>query len=121
MAKKKSSSKKGDDTVMLYVEEYAKGHLIAKAGRDRSRWGREDFFGHFDVMHMCGVGMNLVQVKLNQGRNEYTLLTQWAKENIDLLPNNVSVILAVYREASKTLPGRWSIRHVVKRGQMVKE
>lgn len=121
MARKKSSGKKGDDTVNLYIEEFAQGHLVAKAGRDRTRWGREDFFGHFDIMHMCGAGINLVQVKLNQGRNEYTILTKWAEKNIDLLPSNASVILAVYKEASKTLPSRWSIRYVVRRGKLVKE
>ena len=68
-------------------------------------------------MMMDSSGIELIQVKLNQARSEYRALQKWLKENRDKIPGNVTVMLAVYKEPTETLPGRWTIRHVKEESQ----
>lgn len=114
MARKKSNSKIGNENVDEYIRDFLdpEGWLSAKAGRT-TRFGGEDLFGLFDVVSLRKNEILLTQVKTNQARTTFTEMTEWARVNADNLPENLSIQLAVKKDASKTLPVRWIVRDII--------
>ena len=113
MAKKKSNTKIGNETVDEYIAiQESEGYISAPGGR-KKRFGSEDFYGVGDVFCLRRDEIKVAQVKYGQSRSTYKEMVEWLRRNKDNLPDNFTLELAVKLKATKTKPERWSFREVI--------